>query len=542
MRKYVFVLGGVISSVGKGISASSIAALLKSYGYKVRQKKLDPYLNIDPGTMSPYQHGEVFVTADGAETDLDLGHYERFLVRHLTKNDSVSGGKIYHNVLTKERKGEYKGATVQAIPHVSDEIKNFMLSDLTDEDIVIYEIGGTVGDIEGLMFVEAARQFANDVGRNNVLFVYLTLLPYISTAGELKTKPTQHAVKTLLSLGIQAQILICRTNHPLSEHDKKKLALFCNIDQEDVFSGEDVDNIYRIPLLYHEQGVDRSILKHLGLPYEGVEPNLKDWLDLIYSIDNSKEVVNIGIVGKYSDFAETYKSLTEALKHAGWKSLHSVNINWIDSSNLKELYEKDLDVIFKSIDGVIVPGGFGGRGVEGKLVAIRYARDKKIPILGICLGMQAMVIEATRSFLGISDANSTEFSSECSPVVFESQNIVDSYYEKNQEGSRFTRLGEYPIDITPDSLAMRIYSKPSVRERHRHSYEINISLCAPLEEKGFLFSGKSPDKKHIEIIEYKDHPFYIGVQFHPEFASNPFDAHPVFLSFIEASLKNKNKG
>lgn len=545
MTKYIFITGGVVSSLGKGMASAAIGAILQARGYKVRMRKMDPYLNIDPGTMSPYQHGEVFVTEDGAETDLDLGHYERFVGTPCHKTDSVSGGRIYYNVLTKERQGAYLGATVQAIPHVTDEIKRFIESDLTDEDFVLYEIGGTVGDIEGTLFLEAVRQFANTVGRENALFLHLTLLPYIPTAGELKTKPTQHSVKQLLETGIQANILLCRSQIMLSESERKKIALFCNIAPEDVITALDADSIYKIPLMYHEQGLDIRILKHFNMLDGAPEPDMSKWKNIVDVIGNWQGEVKIAVVGKYCGLPDAYKSLNEALFHAGIAHKTKVNVRWIESETLENLSEEEINNTFAGIKGILVPGGFGTRGIEGKMIAERYAREHKIPFFGICLGMQTAVIEAARHLLGITDANSTEFTKECTPVVA----LMTEWEQDGKKQTRTAdtdvggtmRLGSYPCELKDGTLASRLYGGEKViRERHRHRYEVSMKIAEQLESKGMVVSGRSPDGLLPEIIELKDHPFFIAVQFHPEFKSRAFDVHPLFKGFIGAAIETKN--
>lgn len=541
MTKYIFITGGVVSSLGKGMASAAIGALLQARGYKVRMRKMDPYLNIDPGTMSPYQHGEVFVTEDGAETDLDLGHYERFVGTPCHKTDSISGGRIYNNVLTKERRGEYLGATVQAIPHVTDEIKRFIESDLTDEDFVLYEIGGTVGDIEGTLFLEAIRQYANAVGKENALFLHLTLLPYIPTAGELKTKPTQHSVKQLLETGIQANILLCRSPIPIPESERRKIALFCNIAPEDVIGALDADSIYKIPLIYHDQKLDTRILHHFKMLENAPKPDLRKWEEIVNVIGHWEHETTIAIVGKYCGLLDAYKSLNEALFHAGIAHKAKVNIKWIESDKLEDAASEEIRQMFAGVQGILVPGGFGTRGVEGKMIAERYARENKIPFFGICLGMQTAVIEAARSLLGIKDANSTEFTDTCTPVVA-------LMTEWDQDGTKQVRsdttdvggtmrLGAYPCVLKPDSLAASLYGDAAViHERHRHRYEVSMEMAERLEEKGMIISGRSPDGLLPEIIELKDHPFFIAVQFHPEFKSRAFDPHPIFKGFIKAAL------
>lgn len=541
MTKYIFITGGVVSSLGKGMASAAIGAMLQARGYKVRMRKMDPYLNIDPGTMSPYQHGEVFVTEDGAETDLDLGHYERFVGTPCHKTDSVSGGRIYYNVLTKERQGAYLGATVQAIPHVTDEIRRFIESDLTDEDFVLYEIGGTVGDIEGTLFLEAVRQFANTVGRENALFLHLTLLPYIPTAGELKTKPTQHSVKQLLETGIQANILLCRSQIMLSESERRKIALFCNIAPEDVITALDADSIYKIPLMYHEQGLDIRILKHFGMLEGAPEPDMTKWKNIVEVIGNWQGEVNIAVVGKYCGLPDAYKSLNEAIFHAGIAHKTKVNVKWIESETLETLSEEELANVLSDVRGILVPGGFGTRGIEGKMIAERYAREHKVPFLGICLGMQTAVIEAARHLLGIADANSTEFTKECTPVVALmtewERNGEKMTRDENADVGGTMRLGAYPCELREGSLASRLYGGARlISERHRHRYEVSMAVAEKLESKGMIVSGRSPDGLLPEIVELKDHPFFIAVQFHPEFKSRAFDVHPLFKGFIGAAI------
>lgn len=540
MTKYVFILGGVVSSLGKGIASASIGCLLKSRGYSVRMRKMDPYLNVDPGTMSPYQHGEVFVTNDGAETDLDLGHYERFADLNCHKTDSISGGRIYYNVIQKERRGDYLGATVQAIPHVTNEIKDFIKSDLHGEDFVLYEVGGTVGDIEGTLMLEAIRQFANDVGRDNVLFIFLTLLPYIDTAGELKTKPTQHAVKTLLEAGIQADILLCRSKVMLGSEERRKLALFCNIKPDNVVVALDVDNIYKVPLTYHAQGLDVQVLKHFGLLDSAREPDLAKWNEIVNIVSNYEKEVKIAVVGKYCSLLEAYKSLHEALVHAGISNKAKVKITWIESEQLESLTNQELENTLKPYDGILVPGGFGIRGIAGKIRAVQYARENNVPFFGICLGMQMAVIEAAQHLLGIEDASSSEFGTKCTPVISKmkvwEKDGVQCIRPDNGDLGGTMRLGAYPCVLKEGSLAHKIYNKENIEERHRHRYEMDISYENQLKEKGFIVSGKSPDGLLPEIVEIEGHPFFIGVQFHPEFTSRPGNPNPIFKAFIAAAL------
>ena len=543
MTKYVFILGGVVSSLGKGIASASTGALLKARGYSVRMRKMDPYLNVDPGTMSPYQHGEVFVTDDGAETDLDLGHYERFADVSCHKTDSISGGRIYYNVIQKERRGNYLGATVQAIPHVTNEIKDFLKSDLHGEDFVLYEVGGTVGDIEGTLFLEAIRQFANDVGRQNVCFLFLTLLPYIDTAGELKTKPTQHAVKTLMEAGIQADILLCRTKVALGTDERRKLALFCNVAPEDVIMALDADNIYKIPLTYHEQGLDVQVLKHFGMLEQAPDPDLSKWQNIVHVCQNYEKEVKIAVVGKYCGLLEAYKSLHEALVHAGVANNAKVRITWLEAEELENLSQEDVNNALKPYAGILIPGGFGVRGIDGKIKAIRYAREQGVPFFGICLGMQMAVVEACQSLLGIENASSAEFGGNCTPVISKmkvwEQDGQKQIRPDNGDMGGTMRLGAYPCVLKPESLASRIYDgAKEIQERHRHRYEMDISYESALKEKGMIISGKSPDGLLPEIVEIPTHPFFIGVQFHPEFKSRPAKPSPIFDAFIAAALKH----
>ena len=545
MTKYIFILGGVVSSLGKGIASAATGSLLKARGYTIRMRKMDPYLNIDPGTMSPYQHGEVFVTHDGAETDLDLGHYERFTDVNCHKTDSISGGRIYNNVLQKERHGDYLGATIQAIPHVTNEIKDFIHSDLHDEDFVLYEVGGTVGDIEGTLFLEAIRQFANEVGRKNVCFLFLTLLPYIDTAGELKTKPTQHAVKTLMQAGIQADILLCRGKNMLGVEERRKLALFCNVAPEDVIMAPDADNIYKIPLIYHDQGLDVQVLKHFGMLETAKEPDLSSWRNIIKTCQNYEKEAKIAVVGKYCSLLEAYKSLHEAIIHAGIANHTKVKISWIEAEELETLSNEQVANKLSEYAGILVPGGFGIRGIEGKMKAIKFARENNIPFFGICLGMQLSVIEAARSLLGITNANSAEFDADCTAViskmkVWEKDGKKEIRQDNSDMGGTM-RLGAYPCELKDDSLAAKIYNgEKTIYERHRHRYEMDISYEEKLKEKGVVISGKSPDGLLPEIIEIPSHQFFIAVQFHPEFTSRPNRANPIFKAFINAAINKKN--
>lgn len=521
MARYIFITGGVVSSLGKGVAAASCGALLKSRGYTVHSRKFDPYLNVDPGTMSPFQHGEVYVTNDGFETDLDLGYYERFLQIKLNRNDSVSGGRIYWDVLNAERRGDYLGATVQMIPHVSNKIKEYVTNP-TDTDFVICEIGGTVGDIEGQIFLESIRQLANDVGRRNVMFVHLTLAPYLEKSQELKTKPTQMSVRALLEQGIQTDMLIVRTPRMLEDDERKKIGMFCNLPEQNVISGIDVDNIYQIPLAYDAQNVFDIIANHFGL--EKREKDLSSFAKIEKYLSDDLKPVNIAVVGKYFHVPDAYKSLNEALFHAGIKNNVRVNITKIDSETI------DVEKL-RGFDGILVPGGFGVRGVEGKIAAAKFARENNIPYMGICLGMQIAVIEFMRNVMGISNANSTEFDSACTPVI----DIMHDHNKSDMGGT--LRLGAYPCVIKPGSLAEKVYGSGTISERHRHRYEMDINLENAIAEKGMIISGKSPDGKLPEIIELRDHPFFMAGQFHPEFQSNPYDGHPFFNAFIEAASK-----
>lgn len=543
MTKYIFILGGVVSSLGKGIASAATGSLLKARGYSVRMRKMDPYLNIDPGTMSPYQHGEVFVTDDGAETDLDLGHYERFTGVNCHKTDSISGGRIYYNVIQKERRGNYLGATVQAIPHVTNEIKDFLKSDLHGEDFVLYEVGGTVGDIEGTLFLEAIRQFSNEVGRQNVCILFLTLLPYIDTAGELKTKPTQHAVKTLMESGIQADILLCRSKVALGADERRKLALFCNVAPDDVIMALDADNIYKIPLTYHEQGLDVQVLKHFGMLENSQEPDLNDWKRIIHTCQHYEKEVKIAVIGKYCGLLEAYKSLHEALTHAGIANNAKVHITWISAEELEGKPQEEVDTLLKPYAGILIPGGFGVRGIDGKIKAIRYAREHQVPFFGICLGMQMAVVEACHNLLHIDNAGSAEFGGNCTPVISKmkvwEQDGQKQIRPDNGDLGGTMRLGAYPCVLQAGSLAAAIYGNAeTIRERHRHRYEMDISYESALAEKGLMVSGKSPDGLLPEIVEIPSHPFYIAVQFHPEFTSRPGHPNPIFQAFVAAALKH----
>ncbi|MBA4250031.1 MAG: CTP synthetase [Candidatus Puniceispirillum sp.] len=534
--KFIFITGGVSSSLGKGLSAASLGALLQCRGYSVRIRKLDPYLNIDPGTLSPYQHGEVFVTDDGTEADLDLGHYERFTGVNAKGSDYCTTGKIYSTVLSRERRGDYLGATVQVIPHITDQMKAFILNETDDVDFVICEIGGTVGDIEGLPYLEAIRQLKNDLGQERVMFIHLTLLPYVSTAGELKTKPTQHSVKELLRSGIQADLLLCRSDRPIPVDAKKKLAQFCNVPPQRVIAALDADNIYKVPLQYHAEGFDEQICKYFRIPTEKLD--LSVWEDIVKKIDANKNSITIGIVGKYVQLPDAYKSIFQALQHSGFVNNLNIDVKLIDS-------EDEINCIqeIALCDGVIVAGGFGSRGIQGKIDAIQYLREQKIPTLGICLGMQLSIIEACRNLLGIKDASSTEFGPTTEPVVclmteWLKENSVETRTINEDLGGTM-RLGAYPCSIKQGTLAEKMYGTTTISERHRHRYEINLKYKDKLKEQGLIFSGLSPDGQLPEILEYTDHPWFIAVQFHPELKSKPFDPHPLFVGLTKAAYEHK---
>jgi len=541
--KYIFVTGGVLSSLGKGLASASIGMLLESRGLTVTIQKLDPYINVDPGTMNPFQHGEVFVTDDGAETDLDLGHYERFTHAKLGKSNNFTTGKIYDQVITKERKGEYLGGTVQVIPHITDEIKKSIMLVSNNTDVVIVEIGGTIGDIESLPFLEAIRQFRTDVGSSNVIYIHLTLVPYIKTACEVKTKPTQHSVKELRSIGIQPDILLCRTESYLSQEIKNKISLFCNVDPDAVFTAKDVDCIYEVPLVYNKEGLGDKILKKLNIWARA--PRLDDWREMVEKYKNPRFSVNIAIVGKYVDLTESYKSLNEALAHGGIFNDARVNLNYVDSSTLTE---KNVVEILSTSDGVLVPGGFGSRGIEGKILAAKYARENKVPYFGICLGMHMAVIEVARNVAGMEEANGEEFDPHTPfPVIYllkewydEQTKQVEKRDERSDKGGTM-RLGAYPCKLNPDTLSMKAYKTENISERHRHRFEFNNEYKDRLVEAGLIISGTSPDHELVEIVELADHPWYLGCQFHPEFKSKPSNPHPLFKEFIKASLKNAKK-
>jgi CTP synthase len=536
MTRFIFITGGVVSSLGKGLCSAALGALLQARGFKVRLRKLDPYLNVDPGTMSPYQHGEVYVTDDGAETDLDLGHYERFTGVPGRKSDNVTTGQIYSKVLARERRGEYLGATVQVIPHVTDAIKQFVLADVSDEDFIVCEIGGTVGDIEGLPFLEAIRQLGNQLGPERSLFIHCTLIPYIAAAGELKTKPTQHSVKELQSVGIKPDILVCRTEHPISKDSQRKIALFCNVSEEAVIQALDVDTIYAVPRAYHEEGLDDEVCRHFQL--DAREPDLSTWDRVTRPIREPDGEVTIGVVGKYTSLLDAYKSLAEALTHGGIANDVKVNISWLDS----EIFEQIGAVQqLEDVHGILVPGGFGERGAEGKIAAAGFARERGVPYFGICFGMQMAVIEAARNLAGLPGAGSTEFGRAEDPVVglmveWMRGNTVERRDHESEKGGTM-RLGAYPCVLLENSSVGRIYGVPEIHERHRHRYEVNINYREVLERAGLLFSGLSPDGELPEIVEIPSHPWFIGVQFHPELKSKPFDPHPLFTAFVQAAVE-----
>ena len=536
MTRFIFITGGVVSSLGKGLSAAALGALLQARGFTVRLRKLDPYLNVDPGTMSPYQHGEVFVTDDGAETDLDLGHYERYVGVAARRSDSVTTGRIYSTVIARERRGEYLGATVQVIPHVTDAIKEFIRADLDGEDFVICEISGTVGDIESLPFLEAIRQLGNELGRERVLFVHLTLVPWIASAGELKTKPTQHSAKELLGLGIQPDVLLCRCERPIPPAARKKIALFCNLRESRVIPALDVDTIYAVPGAYHSEGFDREVCAHFGL--DAPEPDLARWDEIVSRILKPEGRVTIAIVGKYTHLPDSYKSLAEAMTHGGIANNVGVDVDWIDS----EVFEAESEALrqLEGVHGILVPGGFGVRGTDGMIEAARFARERRVPYFGICFGMQIAVIEAARNLAKLPSANSTEFGGCEHPVI----GLMTEWMRGNELERREAagdlggtmRLGAYPAILADGSRVAGIYGKTEISERHRHRYEVNMGYREVLEDQGLVFSGVSPDGLLPEIVEIPDHPWFVGVQFHPELKSKPFAPHPLFASFIEAAL------
>ena len=541
MTRFIFITGGVVSSLGKGLAAAALGALLQARGFTVRLRKLDPYLNVDPGTMSPYQHGEVYVTDDGAETDLDLGHYERFTGVSSRQSDNITTGRIYSNVIAKERRGDYLGATVQVIPHVTDAIKEFAVSEVGDTDFLLCEIGGTVGDIESLPFLEAIRQLGNELGRERALFVHLTLLPWIPSAGELKTKPTQHSVQELQSVGIQPTILLCRSDRELPAAARKKIALFCNIQESAVIPALDAATIYEVPLQYHYAGFDREVLRHFGLKDQpGGEPDLGRWFEIARRIRSPEGEVQIAVVGKYTHLLDAYKSLVEALAHGGIANNVRVKLNWIES----EQFESGSPASFDALDGahgILVPGGFGERGAEGKIAAVRYARERKVPYFGICFGMQMAVIEAARTLCGIARANSSEFGPTTEPIV----GLLTEWVRGNRLETRglgdnkggTMRLGAFDCVLSAGSRVQAIYGAAQIKERHRHRYEVNIAYKSRLEAAGISFCGMSPDGELPEIIEIPSHPWFVGVQFHPELKSKPFDPHPLFTSFIRAAVE-----
>jgi CTP synthase len=527
--KYIFVTGGVLSSLGKGLASASIGCLLEARGCKINFLKLDPYINVDPGTMSPFQHGEVFVTDDGAETDLDLGHYERFTGVRLTRDNNSTTGKIYQTVIEKERKGEFLGKTVQVIPHITNEIKATIRRVAQDVDVAITEIGGTVGDIESLPFLESIRQMRNEVGRENSIFIHLTLVPFIATSGELKTKPTQHSVKELREIGIQPDILLCRTDRLLPRDIKGKIALFCNVSEKDVITALDVKNIYEVPLVLHSEGLDDAIVKHLELP--APQPELSRWEQMVQADRNPIDSVQIGIVGKYVEYEDSYKSLNEALCHGGLANQLHVQLKWVESEGL---LDEMLDEQLSPYDGILVPGGFGKRGIEGMIKAARYARTRKVPYFGICLGMECAVIEHARTVCGL-QADSSEFDPAAPHRVFY---MLRELLGTDIMGGNM-RLGAYPCELEPDSLAFRVYGKKEISERHRHRYEFNREYEQILSSYGMRFSGSSPDRNFAEIVELPDHPWFLGCQFHPEFKSRPLQPHPLFASFIAAAYRHK---
>ena len=536
MARYVFITGGVVSSLGKGIAAAALAALLQARGYRVRIRKLDPYLNIDPGTMSPYQHGEVFVTDDGAETDLDLGHYERFTGRSATKQDNITTGRIYQNIIEKERRGDYLGATVQVIPHVTDEIKNFITEGNEDYDFVLCEIGGTVGDIEAMPFLEAIRQLGNELPRNTAVYIHLTLMPYIPAAGELKTKPTQHSVKELRSIGIAPDVLLIRADREIPESERKKLSLFCNVRPSAVIQALDVKSIYDVPMAYHNEGLDEEVLAAFGIE-PAPKPQMERWEEITNRIHNPEGEITIAVVGKYTGLKEAYKSLIEALTHGGIANRVKVNLDWIEA----EVFEsEDAAPYLEKVHGILVPGGFGERGAEGKILAAKFARERKVPYFGICFGMQMACIEAARNLAGIKEATSTEFGPAKEPVVglmteWLKGNMLEKRSASGDLGGTM-RLGSYESVLKSGTRIADIYGTTDIHERHRHRYEVNIDYMDKLEKAGLTFSGLSPDGVLPETIEYADHPWFIGVQYHPELKSRPFEPHPLFASFIEAAV------
>ena len=537
MTRFIFITGGVVSSLGKGLMAAALGSLLQARGYSVRIRKFDPYLNVDPGTMSPYQHGEVYVTDDGAETDLDLGHYERFTGVASRQSDNITSGRIYQQIIARERRGDYLGATVQVIPHVTDAIKAFALADTDDVDFVLCEIGGTVGDIESLPFIEAIRQLRNDLGRGNSVSIHVTLVPYIAAAGELKTKPTQHSVRELAALGVQPDVLVCRSEQPLPDGERAKIALFCNVAKAAVISALDARSIYAVPLQYHAEGLDAQVLLAFGI-VPGSAPDLTRWAEIEDRIANPEGEVTIGVVGKYVGLPDAYKSLNEALVHGGIANRVKVNLRWIDA---EAFVRDDVAAVLEPMHGILVPGGFGERGSEGKIASVRFARERAVPFFGICLGMQMACIEAARNLAGIDAASTTEFGPTTEPVV----GLITEWAGLNGTETRVPdgdlggtmRLGAYAAELTGNSHAASVYGDSPISERHRHRYEVNIHYREPLEKQGLLFTGMSPDGELPEIVERPDHPWFIGVQFHPELKSKPFDPHPLFASFIAAAVK-----
>ena len=530
--KYIFITGGVVSGLGKGITAASLGRLLKSRGLKVTAQKLDPYLNVDPGTMNPVQHGEVFVTDDGAETDLDLGHYERFIDESLSQNSNLTSGRVYWKVISDERKGVYGGQTIQIIPHITNEIKNYIRrNEDTGADVCLVEIGGTIGDIESQPFLEAIRQFACDYGRENCVFIHVTLVPYLAASDELKSKPTQHSVKEMLSIGIQPDIIVCRTEHPLTEEIKRKISLFCNVGEDCVIENNNCDILYAVPMMLKEQKMDEVVLRKLGI--DAPNQDLSDWEEMLFALRNPKQTVKIAMVGKYVELHDSYISVNEALKHGGIATRSAVDIDWIDSESL-EADGVDLDEVFKGVDGILVPGGFGSRGIEGKILACNYARTHKIPYLGICLGMQIAIIEFARNVLGLDGANSAEIDSETRyPVIDflpEKKNLTDL--------GGTLRLGKYPCVLNPESKSYELYGADEIWERHRHRYEVNNKFRDALLSHGMIFAGTSPNNHIVEMIEIPEHPWFVACQFHPEFKSRPNKPHPLFRGFVTASYKH----
>ena len=536
MTRFIFITGGVVSSLGKGLASAALGALLQARGFTVRLRKLDPYLNVDPGTMSPYQHGEVYVTDDGAETDLDLGHYERYTGVASRQSDNITTGRIYQDVIARERRGDYLGATIQVIPHVTDAIKAFVSNDLNGEDFVLCEIGGTVGDIESLPFLESIRQLGNELGRERAMYLHLTLIPYMASAGELKTKPTQHSVKELLSVGIQPDVLLCRSDRELPETERQKIALFCNVRREAVIPALDVASIYQVPISYHAEGLDEQVCQHFGI--ESKEPDLTGWKEIVERATKPEGEVSIAVVGKYTGLLDAYKSLAEALTHGGIANNVRVNMHWIDS----EIFERE-DAVehLNGVNGILVPGGFGERGAEGKIEAARFARERDVPYFGICFGMQMAVVEAARNLVGIDEAGSTEFAPTPEPVVgllteWEREGTVETRSADSDLGGTM-RLGAYECVMNRNSRVYQIYETDHISERHRHRYEVNMAYEDRLAKKGVIFAGKSPDGLLPEIMEIPDHPWFIGVQFHPELKSKPFEPHPLFTSFIRAAVE-----